>query len=189
MSVREITDVYLYNKLIPRVKKRTVKNNDTQARVLSAIERDVQQNWPDETTLSKMLNRKMDISRKALILLFLATDGDTMNDVETDSVWTADFARNEDLDRAELDARWQDSHEDGFEDLYMRMNAMLADCGFAQLDPRVPFDWMILYCMCADETMLIDSRVQQFLAELFPAQAAPESMSETSVKPSFDSML
>jgi len=168
MSVREITDVYLYNKLIPRVKKKTAKNNDAQARALSAIERDVQQNWPDETTLSKMLNRKLDISRKTLILLFLATDGDTMDDVETDNDWTAGFVRNEDLDCADIDARWHDFHEDGFENLYTRMNAMLADCGFAQLDPRVPFDWMILYCMCADETMLIDERVQQFLAELFP---------------------
>lgn len=159
LSVREITDTYLHQKFIPRIKKAKKGSQDSKAEtlVLSALQRDIKQSWPDETTLSKMLNRKTDVTRKVLILLFLATDGDTKA-----SIQDLDFAPLED------DGLLPEDEESRFEDLQFRMNAMLADCGFAPLDSRTPFDWMILYCMCADETMLIDERVQQFLTEIFP---------------------
>lgn len=161
LSVREITDTYLHQKFIPRVKKvkkGSQKDEKAQSLVLTALQRDIQQSWPDETTLSKMFNRKADVTRKVLILLFLATDGDTK-----DSIRELDSASLED------NGLLAEDEEAEFEDLQFRMNAMLADCGFAPLDSRVPFDWMILYCMCVDETMLIDERVQQFLSEIFPA--------------------
>lgn len=161
LSVREITDTYLHQKFIPRVQKaqKGSKNNEeTRGLVLSALQRDIHQNWPDETMLSKMLNRKADVTRKVLILLFLATDGDTK-----DSIRKLDLASMKDDDPLLED------EEEEFEDLQFRMNAMLADCGFAPLDSRMPFDWMVLYCMCVDETMLIDERIQQFLSEIFPA--------------------
>jgi len=160
LSVREITDTYLHQKFIPRIKKAkkgSEKDEKAQDLVLSALQRDIRQSWPDETTLSKMLNRKTDVTRKALILLFLATDGDTKDSI-----------RELDLAPLEEDEPLAEEDEAGFEDLQFRMNAMLADCGFAPLDSRTPFDWMVLYCMCADEAMLIDQRVQQFLAEVFP---------------------
>ena len=161
LSVREISDAYLHQKFIPRVQKaqKGSKNNE-KARdlVLSALQRDIHQNWPDETMLSKMLNRKADVTRKVLILLFLATDGDTK-----DSIRKLDLASLKDDDPLPED------EEAEFEDLQFRMNAMLADCGFAPLDSRMPFDWMVLYCTCVDETMLIDERVQHFLSAIFPA--------------------
>ena len=167
MPVREINDVYLYNKLVPHMKK--TKDKDAQARMLSAIERDVQRNWPDETVLSKMVNRKTDVSRKVLILLFLATDGDTPDSVTEDDYWSRNFIKTHDLDSRSAADQWRERHENenDFEDLYARMNVMLADCGFAQLDPRSPFDWMILYCMCGAESLTIDQRVQDFLSALF----------------------
>lgn len=159
ISVREITDTYLHQKFIPRIKKGSKKNPKAEDLVLSALQRDIQQSWPDETTLSKMLNRKTDVTRKVLILLFLATDGDTKA-----SIQEQDFAF-----LTEEDELLPEDEEAGFEDLQFRLNAMLSDCGFAPLDSRTPFDWMVLYCMCADESMLIDQRVQQFLTEIFPA--------------------
>lgn len=152
MSVREVTDVYLHEKLIPRI-QRTAKNNPEAGNlVLSALQRNIKQNWPDETTLSKMLNRKMDVSRKVLILLFLATDGELDDNYE--------YKEEDEI---------FDEEEEVFEDAYSRMNEMLVNCGFAPLDPRCAFDWMVLYCMCADaeDSFLIDGHIRRFLEEIF----------------------
>lgn len=156
LSVREVTDVYLHEKLIPRIKKAVKKDAEAENLVLSALQRDIQQNWPDETTLSRMLNRKVDVSRKALILLFLATDGG------------ADLEDYENTD----EKRCPKEPEEVFDDAYSRINHMLTDCGFAPLDARCAFDWMVLYCMCvdADDTFLIDGRIRRFLKEIFPMQ-------------------
>ena len=141
LSVREVTDVYLHEKLIPRIRRAAKKDAEAETLVLSALQRDIRQNWPDETALSKMMNRKADVSRKVLILLFLATDGGLE----------------------------EEEGEEVFADAYSRMNGMLAECGFAPLDPRCAFDWMVLYCMCVDaeDTLLIDGRIHRFLEEIF----------------------
>lgn len=150
LSVREVTDVYLHEKLIPRIRQTARKNPEAGNLVLSALQRNIKQNWPDETTLSKMLNRKADVSRKVLILLFLATDGGLD-------------------DEYEYEYEEEEEEEDTFADAYSRMNGMLVSCGFAPLDPRCAFDWMVLYCMCvdADGSLLIDSRIHSFLEEIF----------------------
>lgn len=152
LSVREVTDVYLHEKLIPRIRQSARKNPEAGNLVLSALQRNIKQNWPDETTLSKMLNRKADVSRKVLILLFLATDGGLDDEYE--------YEYNEEEEEEE---------EEAFADAYSRMNGMLVSCGFAPLDPRCAFDWMVLYCMCvdADDSLLIDSRIHSFLEEIF----------------------
>ena len=157
ISVREITNTYLHQRFIPRIKKAAKNDQAAEKLVLSALQRSIQQSWPDETTLSKMLNRKTDVSRKALILLFLATDGDTKESIAAQD-W---YDLEEDLE------------ESPFEDLYARMNTMLLDCGFAPLDSRTPFDWMVLYCMCAQESLFIDGRIQRFLARIFPPEVRP----------------
>lgn len=151
LSVREVTDVYLHEKLIPRIRQSARKNPEAGNLVLSALQRNIKQNWPDETTLSKMLNRKADVSRKVLILLFLATDGGLDDEYE--------YEYEEE----------KEEEEDAFADAYSRMNGMLVSCGFAPLDPRCAFDWMVLYCMCvdADDSLLIDSRIHSFLEEIF----------------------
>lgn len=151
LSVREVTDVYLHEKLVPRIRRAAKNDTETESLVLSALQRDIRQNWPDEVALSRMINRKADISRKALILLFLATDGGTGEGEE------AEEEREE---------------EETFADAYSRMNGMLVNCGFAPLDPRCAFDWMVLYCMCVDaeDTLLIDGRIHRFLEEVFQPQ-------------------
>ncbi|MBQ9748435.1 MAG: hypothetical protein IJV98_06590 [Clostridia bacterium] len=154
--IRNILTTYLYQKFIPRNQKGTKKATETDKFVMSALQRNIHQNWPDETTLSKMINREIDVTRKVLILLFLATDGG-----ETD--YADDF----------FDEMTPD---ESFRDMYMRLNGMLTDCGFAKIDPRVPFDWMVLYCMCADESIFIDGRVQRFLSEIFPTAVSDDEL-------------
>ena len=153
ISIHEVTVTYLHNALIPRVKRAAEDHPGAEQQVLSALQRDIRQNWPDAIALSRMLHRKTDVTRKALILLFLATDGETPSGTPD-----GDFPED----------------EPGFEDRYERINATLADCGFAPLDSRSPFDWMILYCMCIEEAMFIDSEVEAFLRAIFP-QEPPEA--------------
>ena len=146
LSVRDVVRDNLYDDLIPRLKK-GAKDEKSLRLLHDVLQRSVRENWPDETTLSKMKERKTDVTRKTLILLFLATDGGT-------SVY-GDWRESE------------QSRKEQFEERYERLGAMLSDCGFAPLDPRIPFDWMILYCMCADDTLLIDTRIQTFLEQTF----------------------
>lgn len=150
MSMRDVIATYLHNSFIPRMRRSSGKDSASEQLVLSALQRDIRQNWPDEATLSRMIHRETDVSRKVLVLLFLATDGG---------------------DSQYGDLSDQDSN-DLFQDMYERMNSMLSDCGFAPLDSRAPFDWMVLYCMCADESIFIDGRIQRFLAEIFPSTGA-----------------
>lgn len=149
ISIREVTATYLHEALISRFKKAVKGKAETT--VLSALQRDIQQNWPDEIALSRMLHRRTDVTRKALVLLFLATDGAAFHD---------------DLDDGLLE------EDEDFESRYTRLNATLCDCGFAPLDSRSPFDWMIIYCMCIEEAMFIDSQIEAFLSAIFP-QALP----------------
>lgn len=150
MSMRDVISTYLHNSFIPRMRRSSGEDSASEKLVLSALQRDIRQNWPDEATLSRMIHRETDVSRKVLVLLFLATDGG-------DSLYG--------------DTSDQDD-DDQFQDMYERMNSMLADCGFAPLDSRAPFDWMVLYCMCANESIFIDGRIQRFLSEIFPSTGA-----------------
>lgn len=147
ISVREVTATYLHEALISRFKKAAKDKPKAEKQVLSALQRDIQQNWPDEIALSRMLHRKTDVTRKALILLFLATDGETQFDMLDDDL---------------------PEDEEDFESRYARLNTMLCDCGFAPLDSRSPFDWMIIYCMCIEDAMFIDTEVEAFLSAIFP---------------------
>lgn len=159
ISMRDILNTYLHQDFIPRV-QRAAKGRDSQAEklALSAIQRGIRENWPDEVSLSRMVHREMDVGRKVLILLFLATDGgftDYGDDVISEQ-----------------------TPEDMFQDMHERINSMLMDCGFAPLDARVPFDWMILYCMCADESIFIDGRIQSFLSEIFPMTGSTAELAD-----------
>ena len=149
LSTEDILEMYLFNHLIPRNKRETKgegKKGGPQDFVLrEAIRRDIKQNWPDKYELSRMDNRMADVNRKTLILLFLACDGG-------ESAY-GDYSEK--------------AIENYFEDAYERLNNMLSDCGFPEIDARVPFDWMVLYCMAAGDITDIDGNISRFLAEIF----------------------
>lgn len=150
ITVRDILETYMYRKLIPVQARGKAK----AAEMFSAVQRSIRQNWPDESSLSKMETRKLDVSRKALILLFLATDG-------TDS----DYDEYEELE----------SGDDTFRSLYTRMDTMLSACGFSQLDPRNPFDWIILFCISSGDLWESDARLQEILTKMYSSASSPDT--------------
>lgn len=97
--------------------------------------------WPDEVLLSRIMNRQIDVPRKVLTLLFLITDG------------------------ADDDASDSDDPTELFADRYRRLNLLLDECGYCQLDPRNTFDWLALYCMYCDEDMEVSERMRGVLTE------------------------
>jgi len=150
-SIREILTEYLHATHIPKDTRRKSARDALDAPVLSAIQKSIRAHWPDETALSKMKSRAADVSRKALILLFIAADG------------------FEDNEYSYLEEERTDEEE--FEDTYIRLNGMLTGCGFAPLDARSPFDWMMIFCLCSGARELVDSRIEQFLKEIFDGEA------------------
>lgn len=146
MTSRDILEVYLYRQLVPVAKREGAKDQGA----FSGVQKSIRMNWPDEATISKMKKRELDVTRKVLVLLFLATDGSVSEFEELDG--------DEDiLTRDEI-----------FQNIYTRLNRMLQACGFQLLDPRSPFDWMILYCICVDDLWDIDHRLRDMLLAMFP---------------------
>lgn len=143
-SDEKMLEDYLYRKLIP------VGNQKEMDPVRETLQRVIRQNWPDVASLSRMRKRQIDIPRKVLILLFLATDG-------SDSEF-------EDLDDEDY------TPEDSFLNIYTRLNLMLTSCGFLKLDPRSAFDWMVLFCISTGDLWESDERIQAMLLEMFPKE-------------------
>ena len=151
LTVRDILREYLYadNVLSAKERARKTKKGKTdgkEAFILSKIQKSIASSWPDETTISKMKSRQMDVTRKILILLFLATDAGWQGDEEDEYVPTT---------------------AEAFEDLYSRLDNMLTLCGFSVLDPRAPFDWLILYCICVPDMLDVDARMHEIFREMF----------------------
>ena len=144
MSTREILSTYLYRDMVP-VGKRIAAQDELltpkQKALLSAVKAD----WPDEAGLSKMKHREIDVTRKTLMLLFLATDGAGLS-----------FGKKKDASAAELA---QDSRS--------RIDRMLGGCGYSQLDPRSPFDWIVLYCLSVDDIIETDAKMADVLLNMF----------------------
>lgn len=154
LTIRDILKEYLYEsnvlyaKEVARTGRADNKLSEEERLVFTTIQENICANWPDETTLSKMKSRKTDVTRKVLILLFLATD------------------RGLDIDEDD-EFQYIPTTEDVFEDLYLRLNDMLLLCGYRQLDPRSPFDWLILYCICAQDMLDVDIRMKAVFKEMF----------------------
>lgn len=149
MTSREILSTYLYSKIVNGTDPADTDEKQIVTLSFDLIANEIRKVWPEETTLSRIVNRKEDVTRKLLILLFLATDGEGL-------------AQAGDYDELEP------TPQEMIEDRNSRMDTMLIDCGFSPLDPRAPFDWMILYCICAEDILDIDDRLRMFLMTLFP---------------------
>lgn len=158
MTVREVLRDYLHRDLVPVAAKRNKREPEEAGitRAQRAAMAEIRANWPDESMISRMKNRSANVTRKTLILLFLATDGggDGEYDPEVD------------------DPDMELSREQLFEDSMMRMNLMLSACGFREIDPRNAFDWMIFYAMSVDATYEIDEKLDAILEAIFPLQNA-----------------
>ena len=152
MTARYILENYLYREIIPVVKRDKSRGQSA----FDVIQRTIRANWPDEQTLSRMKSREIEVPRKVLMMLFLATDGG-----DEDS-WSGDTDDFDDYDDEPL------SRDELFQDVSTRMNKMLHSCGFQELDPRNPFDWIVLFSICVDDLWDADARIKSVLENLFP---------------------
>ena len=155
-TIRRIVETYLDSRFPSGWDK---KKLDEKRRGLLA-------GWPDEVTLSRMKTGKTDVNRKTLILLFLATDG---GDEITDD-WQEDVYWDESDEESDADADFRSS--------CLRLNQMLSSCGYRMLDPRNPFDWVVIYCMRVssdpDAMEGLSERLSEMLDVLF-SDAGPET--------------
>ena len=147
ITAQKILKVYMHREKVP------VNNQN-----LSAVEMAVRSNWPTAQLLSQMKKQQIEVSRKVLMLLFLATDGETLRP-ETEADEYDDDLWFDDEDEEDDDAR--------FRSALVRMQTMLSDCGLRGIDARIPFDWMILYCLCGADAFEVDDQVHAFLYEMF----------------------
>ena len=150
LSTKTIIKDVLYRGIVKNNSKASGKKN---TQLSDALEKFISEGWPEETKLCKMkagkFGKKYDVTRKVLILLFLATDG--ANSIYSD---------------------WRDvSPEDAFEDRLSRLNTMLVDCGYSLVDPRSPFDWIVLYCLCGDDGFIDDEKLSKILSTIFIGEA------------------
>lgn len=152
-TVRRIVETYLDNRF----------PSDWDKKKLDDKRRGILAGWPDEVALSRMKTGKIDVNRKTLILLFLATDGGE----EITDDWQEDVYWDEDEEESDADADFCSS--------YIRMNQMLSSCGYRMLDPRSPFDWVVIYCLRVssdpDAMEGLSERLSEMLEVLFSASS------------------
>lgn len=163
MSVREILQLYLYRDLIPVTNR---KNKDAQSNAQltpqqKAMLTQIRAGWPDESELSRMKSRESDVTRKVLILLFLATDGAGLQ-----------FSKKAALANRPV------NHAAICRDSIARVNRMLGGCGYCLLDARSPFDWIVIYWLSVDAIEDTDLRMAQSLTALFSGSEKQEQPAE-----------
>ena len=114
------------------------------------VQKLIKQNWPNATAIKNIRNHVEDVPRKLLLLLYVVTE----NSGGADDPYR------------ELDESYI-TLEERVEDHWWTLNAMLTDCGMALLDPRNPFDWLILYAISADESEFMSDRMEQVIEYVF----------------------
>lgn len=113
------------------------------------IQKMIKKYWPSATNIKNMMNRKEDVSRKALILLYLITEG-IAPDVKYD------FVYNDELSPAER-----------FGEHYERLRIMLTDCGMSPPDPRNVFDWAALYAVKMNNSDEMHGEMKALIENIF----------------------
>lgn len=116
------------------------------------LQRIVKKYWPNESSLLNMKNRKEDVSRKVMILLYLITEA---FDEEDDSSFFD--VEEEDADTV-LEVRLE------------RMNLFLDRYGMNLLDAGNPFDFLVLYAMRTQGGDCVSDRMAAVLNSLFDSE-------------------
>ncbi len=118
----------------------------------SGVQRVLKHYWPSATTLKQMKNRRVDVSRKTLLLLYIVCEGVTDDDAYSPL----------DEDYILPDER--------LETHVMKVDSMLETCGMGLLDPRGPFDWLVMYCMCDDGDEGMSKRMENVISCCFSTE-------------------
>ena len=115
--------------------------NTKKTRDFSYIQKVIKKNWPSESELAKMKGRKKDVSRKAMIILFLVTE-----DFELDE---GDLTGEEEQKFALYYEDLMDSADERLEARLKQLDLFLGEYGMNWLDPGNPFDCLVLYALRA----------------------------------------
>lgn len=126
---------------------------DRSSAQLSGVQRVLKHYWPSATTLKQMKNRRIDVSRKTLLLLYILCEGVTDDDAYSPL----------DEDYIPLAER--------LETHVLKVDSMLETCGMGLLDPRGPFDWLVMYCMCQDGDEGMSERMEKVISGCFGTEA------------------
>jgi hypothetical protein len=145
-TIDEIVDTYLRMKL--PLNRKTSQYD--------AVRKSIRAYWPNRTDVEDIYNRAEHSDRKIrkiLLLLYVVTEGFVELNLGKE-------------DRYESDEMFQGL----FMEHVVRLNLMMHQCGLALLDPRNPFDWLILYCLKTDddEGEGMSGQLQEVLSILFP---------------------
>ncbi len=125
---------------------------DRSVSQLDGMQRLLKHYWPSATTIKQMKNRRIDVSRKTLLLLFILCEGE------------ADENEYLDLDEPYITpAERLEAHA-------FSADEMLSRCGMGTLDPRGPFDWLVMYCMCHDADEGMSERMEQVISCFFGSE-------------------
>ena len=137
-SVEYVADHYL--RMHMPLDKKTASYSDMQ--------KVIKKYWPGVRSMKAMRSRSEDVSRKSLLLLYLITGG----------IW--------DMEYDELDEEYLTSAE-VLEEHCRRINHMMEACGMSPMDPRNPFDYLVLYCLKPQGDDDMSLRMEQIVQELF----------------------
>ncbi len=113
----------------------------------TAVQKLIKNNWPNTTALKNIRNRKKDVPRKLLLLLYVITENIM------------------DEGYSEMDEEYI-TLEEKVEDHWYSLNALLTDCGMPLLDPRNPTDWLVLYAISADDETMSE-RLEQVIENMY----------------------
>ena len=136
---------------------------------MTPLQRLVKRFWPNESSLFNMRNRKEDVSRKVMILLYLITEAfdEEPEDEEDDYPY--------DLEDEDADTRLEIRFE--------KMNLFLNTYGMNLLDPGNAFDLLVLYSMKAQES---GERMAEVLDALFMGQGRRKKVEESETGRGYD---
>ena len=121
-SMKEVVENY-FKMSIPQKKR---------IRGMSVLQKLIKKCWPSETTLDKMKNRRIDVNRKTMILLYMLTEHFDVEVVDDEEYFYCDE---------------EYSPEHLFEIRRSQMNLFLKKYGMNTLDYGNAFDLIVLYAL------------------------------------------
>ena len=115
---------------------------DKKSSGYTRLQKEIKRHWPTAKTINEMCRRKIDVDRKTLLLLYLATEGMIVTEKEDRDKWVAMHRR--------------------------RIDLMLTECGMAVLDLHSPFDYLIMQAVRQEnEEEFMSLRMEWMLRKLF----------------------
>lgn len=113
---------------------------DKRSLKYSRLAKEIKKHWPTPKSIREMASGRLDVDRKTLLLLYLATE-----EIRT-------LAHGKEL----------------FKEYTSRADLMLAECGLPLLNPHSPFDYLVLQAMnISDEEEFPEFRMEQMVKRIF----------------------